>query len=159
MGFIYDTMAAFLREHEFTITEIGDSPSFSMTVVGNNGQWACIAYADDEQRMFVFYSASPVEAPEQQRAAIAEFVTRANYNMLVGNFELNVETGDIRYKTSVSLKGIPDEALQSQDVLQKLLEQLIYVNIFVMDQYLPGIHAVVDGTASPKEAIARIESA
>ena len=41
----------------------------------------------------------PIRADENSRLAAAEFLTRANYNMRNGNFELSMEDGEIRFKT------------------------------------------------------------
>ena len=37
--------------------------------------------------------------------AIAEFLTRTNYSMIIGNFELDFADGEIRYKTSIDVQG------------------------------------------------------
>jgi hypothetical protein len=38
-----------------------------------------------------------------------------------------------------------------------LIKQLVYTNVLTMDQYLPGIMAVIEQGVEPKVAIARIE--
>jgi hypothetical protein len=157
MGLIFDTMGAFLREDDWGITQIGDSLGYSMTVQGENGQWACVAQAEEDSRIFLFYSVSPIDIEPAKRAAMAEFTALANFNTLVGNFELGLDTGDLRYKTSLSLKEIPDAALQADGLLTTLIKQLIHINVFMMDQYLPGILAVCNDGMAPKEAIAKIE--
>jgi hypothetical protein len=114
-----------------------------------NGKWTCYAKARVEQQQFVFYSVCPVNAPENKRLAIAEFLTRANSGMIIGNFELDFADGEIRYKTSIDVKG---------DFLSfELIKQLVYANVTMMDEYLPGIISVIDGDVLPKDAIAQIE--
>lgn len=155
MGLIFDTMSAYFAEHGWTTTRIGDSPGLSMAVQGDNGQWACIAQADEERRLFLFYSAAPLDVPAHMRQAMAEFITRANYNTLVGNFELDMEDGDLRYKTSCSVEG-EDASVWANGLLAAQIERLVSINVFMMDQYLPGMTAVFNGEA-PRDAIARIE--
>ncbi len=157
MGVIFETMGAFLREDDWGINQIGESLGYSMTVKGENGQWACVAQAEEDARIFLFYSVSPLDVPAAKRADMAEFTARANFNTLVGNFELGLDTGDLRYKTSLSLKEIPDAALESRGVLTTMIKQLVHINVFMMDQYLPGILAVCNDGVTPKDAIARIE--
>jgi hypothetical protein len=36
---------------------------------------------------------------------VAEFLTRANSGMVIGNFELDFADGEIRYKTSIDVEG------------------------------------------------------
>ena len=43
----------------------------------------------------------PLSADENHRLAVAEFLTRVNFNMRNGNFELNMDDGEIRFKTYV----------------------------------------------------------
>lgn len=43
----------------------------------------------------------PLAADENNRLAVAEYLTRVNFNMRNGNFELNMEDGEIRFKTYV----------------------------------------------------------
>jgi hypothetical protein len=37
------------------------------------------------------------------------------------------------------------------------MKRLVDTNVAMMDQYLPGIKSVIQGDASPEEAIAKIE--
>jgi hypothetical protein len=81
-------------------------------------------------------------------SAIAEFLTRANYGMTIGNFELDYTDGEIRYKTSID---VTNDHLSSA-----LIQTLVYTNVAMMDEYLPGIKAVLAGE-QPEAAIAMIE--
>jgi hypothetical protein len=116
---------------------------------GQNGKWNCYAKAREEDQ-FVFYSICPVNAPENKRTAIAEFITRANYGTIIGNFELDYDDGEIRYKTSIDVEG--------DRVSFALIKRLVYDNVTMMDQYWPGIMSVVYGEVEAGEAIAQIES-
>ncbi|MFP4121955.1 hypothetical protein [Coleofasciculus sp.] len=73
------------------------------------------------------------------------FLSRANYGMIIGNFELNFDDGEIRYKTSTAVKN---HLLDSGTI-----KQLVYTNVKMMDEYLPGIIAVTKGGVSPADAI------
>jgi hypothetical protein len=65
--------------------------------------------------------------------------------MIIGNFELDFADGEIRYKTSIDVKG---------DILSfELIKQLVYANVTMMDEYLPGIMSVIDNDVSPEDAI------
>lgn len=69
--------------------------------------------------------------------------------MIVGNFEMDFEDGEIRYKTSLNFEGS-----QLDDAL---LKQLAYINVVMMNKYLPGIEAVAEGKTAPQDAISLIE--
>ena len=114
---------------------------------GDAGRWVCLAQADDEAQQVVFYSLCPFSMPDDRYGAIAEFILRVNDGLVIGNFELDMDQGDIRYKTSLDTEG---DRLTSE-----LMERLVYANVQTMDTYLPGIIAVLSGDCSPVEAIAQ----
>ncbi|BAY40200.1 hypothetical protein NIES2111_45830 [Nostoc sp. NIES-2111] len=117
---------------------------------GENGKWNCYARARDEQQQFIFYSICPVNAPEDKRLAVAEFITRANCGITLGNFELDFSDGEISYKTSIDVEG--------DRLTTALIQRLVYANVMMMDEYLPGIMSVIYGNVSAEEAVAQIET-
>jgi hypothetical protein len=149
MGRIFEAMAKFFKEDDWPFSQIEGKPILRMGFAGENGNWMCYAQAREEQEQFVFYSVCPVNTPEDKLPAIAEFVTRANYGLVIGNFELDLEDGEIRYKTSIDVEG--------DSLSAALIKNLVYTNIRMMDKYLPGIMSTIYGGVSPKEAIAQVE--
>ncbi len=116
---------------------------------GENGQWFCYITLNPEQQTLCFYSNSPASAQSEQCPAIAEFIARANYGMILGNFELDYSDGEIRYKTSIDVEG--------DRLTAALLQNLVYTNVMTMDQYLPGILAILEQNATPAQAIQLVE--
>lgn len=149
MGEILDTAASFFEEDGWPFTQVEGQSVLRVGFQGQNGQWTCFAQAREEQTQFIFYSVCPVNAPEDKRLDLAEFLTWANYGLFVGNFEMDLSDGEIRYKTSIDVEG--------DRLSQALVQQLVYTNVFMMDRYLPGIMRVLYGGASPAEAIAEVE--
>jgi hypothetical protein len=146
---ILETVIDFFTEDDWTFTKLQGQSTLQVACQGENGRWNCYAQAREDQEQFVFYSIYPKATPEDKRLAMAEFLTRANYGLIIGNFEMDFDDGEIRYKTSIDVEG---------DLLTTdLIKQLVYANIMMMDHYLPGIQAVIDGTMSPKQAIQAIE--
>ena len=116
---------------------------------GDNAQFACFAQAREEQQQFVFYSICPVAVPEHKRPEIAEFITRANFDMVIGNFELDYEDGEVRFKTSIDVEGA--------ELLTTLIKPILYANVLMMDQYLPGMMGVIYADKTPADAVAQVE--
>ncbi len=117
--------------------------------VGKNGEIPLFVKARQDAQQVIVYSRTPFNTPEEKRPAMAELITRANYGMLLGNFEMDYSDGEVRFKTSIDVEGAE---LQPQ-----LLRHLVYPNVLMMDRYLPAIVSVVYGGAAPAEAIARVE--
>ncbi len=149
MGKLLDTIARFFQEDDWPYQQLEGRTVLRTGFAGQNGQWRCYAQALEDRYQFVFYSVLPVKAPAEKRQAIAEFLTRANYGMLIGNFEMDFSDGEIRYKTSIDVEG--------DELTAPLLKQLLYANVLTMDRYWPGIMEVLYGDTSPADAIAAIE--
>ncbi|MFB2877367.1 YbjN domain-containing protein [Floridanema aerugineum] len=147
---IFEEIVNFFTKDDWAFFKIKGEPTLRLAFQGKNGKWTCYAKAREQQQQFVFYSICPDNAPENKRLAVAEFLTRANSGMIIGNFEMDFEYGEIRYKTSIDVEG---------DRLSfALIKRLVYANVTMMDEYLPGIMSIIYGEAEAGEAIAKIET-
>ncbi len=142
---------AFLRADDWPheATETG----FTFGFAGEHGQWGCFAWVREEQGQVVFYSYPPVEVGPETMAAVMEFITRANFGLAVGGFELHLESGTLQFRTSIDVED-SEKSLTAQ-----VLEHLLYHNVLTMDKYLPGLRAVIEQTATPEAAIIAVEGA
>lgn len=159
MAFIYDQMMEFFQQDEWRVSPIEDTTIVTTTVSGQNGSWPCVGQVDEDFGVFIFYSAYPETIPTEKLEDMATFITYANYEMLVGNFELSFDDGELRYKTSLNLREIPEAALTFDNLLVKLIDRQVYTNVQTMDRYFPGIEAILNEDVSPEQAIQLIEDA
>jgi len=150
MSEIFEAVINFFKENNWLFFQMEQEPALQMSFQGENGQWMCFVKVREEQEQLIFYSISPVKVPENKRLVMAEFLSRANFGLSIGNFELNFADGQIRYKTSIAAKG--------NGVNSALIGQLIFANLLTMDEYLPGIMSIIYTELSAVEAIAQIES-
>jgi hypothetical protein len=149
MGLMFDTMIAFFADDDWPYDQLEEMPAIRTGFSGENGKWMCFAHVREELEQFVFYSVLPVNAPPPRRAAVAEFITRANSGMIIGNFEMDYNDGEVRYKTSVDVEG--------SELTLPLVRQLVYANVSTVDHYLPGLMSMLYTDITPAEAIAKIE--
>ncbi len=146
---IFEAIVNFFTADDWAYAKIKGESVLRLAFEGKNGKCKCYAKAREKQQQFVFYSISPITAPKTKRKTLAEFLTRANAGMIIGNFELDFNSGEICYKTSIEV---------SEDVLSfALIKSLVYPNVKMMDKYLPGIKSLLSEKISPEEAISRIE--
>jgi hypothetical protein len=160
MGAIFDAMEAFFKKDEWPATRLENQAAMSMNFQGQNGRWSCYARVEEEKQIVLFYSYCPVKAPEEKRPILADFLTRANYGLYIGNFEMDYNDGEIRFKTSIDVEGnksVGEEGKEPAELSFALMKRVVYDNVGVMDKYLPGVMAVIYGGASPTEAIAKVE--
>ncbi|WP_414553023.1 YbjN domain-containing protein [Anabaena sp. CCY 0017] len=146
---IFDVLVNFFKKDNWSFEQIKSESALQMVCQGKNGKWNCYAQSKEAQHQFIFYSVCPITAPQSQRLAISEFIARANYGLIIGNFELDFRDGEIRYKTSIDFE---DDKLSFT-----CIKNLVETNINMMDKYLPGIISVITGDVLAEFAIDKIE--
>jgi hypothetical protein len=144
------SVVQFFKEDGWNFAQEADAPVLRVRFRGHSGQWGCFAQTREEQQQVAFYSVYPSQVPPDKRAALAETLTWINYDLVVGNFELSMREGHLRYKTSIDVEG--------DRLTPALVKQMVYDNVLTMDRYLPAIEAVLSGEATPEAAVARVES-
>ncbi|HZW04896.1 MAG TPA: YbjN domain-containing protein [Anaerolineaceae bacterium] len=146
---MFDTVRQFFDDDEWYFMQMDSRPVLQMSHTGQSGRWPCYAQVDEGDFMFFFYSVCPVTVPESQRSAMAEYLTRANYGLKVGNFEMDFSDGEVRFKTSLDV--------ENGELPLPLVSNLVYANVWTMDRYLPGIFEVIYGHKTPEQAILTVE--
>ena len=101
-----------------------------MSFEGQSGSWTCYARIEEVLDQFVFYSVCQAISPASRRTDVAEFLTRANFDLLVGNFELNFADGEIRFKTSIDVAG--------DRLTTALIGNLVFSNLAMMGRVSSG---------------------
>ena len=91
-------------------------------------------------------SVFPLHAEEKARPAIAEFLTRANYEINLGCFDMDFEDGEIRYK----MAQFCGATVPTYEQIQKIF----YVAITTINHYGNGIAKTLLSLGTPKGNLA-----
>lgn len=126
-----------------------EEPLVHFRHAGRHGVWQVVLHCRDDVDQLVVLSFAPGTVAEDRRGPMAEFLTRANCTMPVGNFEMSFDSGEVRFRTSVDVE---DTMLDPA-----MLDTLVTVNLAAMDHYLPGIEAMHGNGAVAAEEIARVD--
>ncbi len=145
---ILERVKAYFQAVGWPFTPVLDS-AIVATFEGKNGAYNCFAQAREREHQLIFYAVSPLVTPPERIGEMMEFLTRANRGLFLGNFELDLEDGEIRFKTSV---GVENDVLTPA-----LIAQVVYPNLATMDPYQAGITAIIQHGASAAEAIELVE--
>ena len=137
-----------LTEDGFTPEEVGDNAL--MFGLADDLYDGAIAHIVEEEERFIFYIEFAGRTPKTRRTEVAEFVTRANWGILIGNFELDFEDGSVRYKSSV---GYTNSRLT-----KALVRNAIGAARDACEAFGPALHSVMDGTKSVAAALKETES-
>ncbi|MFQ3648414.1 MAG: YbjN domain-containing protein [Anaerolineae bacterium] len=146
---IFNALVEFFEEDEWDFQWMEGASVLSMGFSGKNGKWQCFAQAREAQQQFVFYSVLPINVPPEKRQKVAELITRINYGMVIGNFEMDFDDGEVRYKTSVDVEGA--------ELTPPMIRQMVYANIIITDRYLSAVMRTIYSDITPLEAIAEAD--
>ena len=127
-------------ENGWPFSEVRGAQVLVSDLAGPLGTWKFYAQVVDEQDLILLYSVCPLRVPPERRPEVSQFLTGANYGLAAGNFELDFEDGEIRYKTALHIQG---DGLDGS-----IVKRLVRSNGMAMETYLPGIGAVITGTAA-----------
>jgi hypothetical protein len=145
----FATLGEFLRDDGWHPQQLDRRPIYRVYFAGEHGDVRCYAQIRVDLEQFLFYVIAPVKSPEPMLPAVVEFLTRANYGLRIGCFEVDYTDGEVRYKSSLDF--------EHETLTPGLIRNAIYPAVHTMDFYLPGLLAVMYGNKTPKEAIAEIE--
>ncbi len=146
----FEVLLNFFQENNWSFLQHETEPLLRMGYQGENGEWNCVARTKENPSQLVFYSLCPIKVPPKKRQEIAEFLTKVNYGLIAGNFEMDFQDGELRYKT-YAING-KNNLLNSE-----LIGQLIFVNVMTMDKYLPALMSVLYANVPIDQAIQQIE--
>jgi hypothetical protein len=127
-------------ENDWPYSEVLGLPVLVSDLAGPLGVWKFYAQVVDAQKVILLFSVCPLRVPRERRSEASLFLTHANHGLVAGNFELDFDDGEIRYKT----------VLQSHDggIDRATLRSAVRANGLAMETYLPGIGAVITGTSA-----------
>jgi hypothetical protein len=123
-------------ENGWPFSEVRGASVLVSDLSGPLGSWKFYAQVVEEQELILLYSICPVRAPEERRSDVANFLTRVNYGLSAGTFELDFDDGEVRCKTVLQLEPELDPAK---------LKRSVRANGLAMETYLPALESVVAG--------------
>jgi hypothetical protein len=98
----------------------------------------------------IVYVLCPVRVPEgNKRLQVAEFLTRANYGLMIGNFEMDFRDGEVRYKGALEYAD--------GDLTTMMIENLIGKCAYTMAHYFNGLMKIIYADMDPATAIREVE--
>ena len=138
-----------LDEMSLPATHVPNLPVINLPIDSENGKLNMFIHShEDAHRIFVYTRPQDLLIPINRIPALAEFLSRANYGLPLGNFEIDMNDGEINFKNSLD---VTDGQLTI-----KMVQTLIVFSLECLNRYLPGIREVVNG-AEPKITIETID--
>ncbi len=148
---LLDQFAAFFDEEGWRYNRVQDEGYLRMGFAGRAGRWQCFAQVREAAGQLLFYSVMVDHTPTDRLYPMAELVTRINYGLPIGNFELDFEDGEIRFKTQLDVDGAADH------LVQPMLRNLVVANVLTVDRYFEVLQRAMHSDEDPAQLIAMVE--
>ena len=97
--------------------------------------------------LYVYY---PVTVPEKKRMQVCEAITRINYNMLYGWYEMDMRDGELRFRSFIPLDTAP--------FFPEQLKTIFYAGVSNADRYFPALMSIIHGGKTVEQAISTMEA-
>lgn len=144
MSKLFNQLVAFYKSINWPMEQIPDNTILSITYAGKNGQWVFVASTDEPNGIVVMFARAPMSCPPEKYTVMSEFLERANFGMTHGAWVMDRRDGEIRYRLGVDMNGLGL-------TFDYLRDMTLYTNMTI-DQYLPGLHAIIENGVSAQEA-------
>lgn len=127
----------FAKKQGVTTKDLGAVVQVAAT--GKVGKWISNIQPIEEERLMVFNSVLGLKVSEEKRAATALLLTKLNYSVKVGAFQINPENGEIAFRTTHYILEENDETAE------ELVGRLTMMNFSVIDTYYEEIQNMIEG--------------
>jgi len=75
----------------------------------------------EKNKLLAIYGILPFLIPESHQNAALLLITQINYDMLIGNLEMDVNDGEIRYKNAIDVEAVGID----NDIIEHLLQSVV----------------------------------
>ncbi len=127
------------------------APEAMVDLLGSAAVYTCRYFASEELRTLVCTTRCPILIPETGRARAMQFITRVNFGMFYGSFEMDLEDGVLLFRTNCAVR---DGALATE-----MVKHMASAGAWSFDRYLPRLLEVVFGKRRVRDAVNDADSA
>ncbi len=149
MNAAYEKLCEHLTSQNIGFWSHSEDMSICADFRGEVGTYRLYARVEADDNLFQVFGYSPVRVPAGARPAVTETVSRANFGLKIGKFELDLDEGNLRYQAAQIL---PEGELDEQTI-----QRLIGTTIAMLNVYLPAVLSVIYGNELPIDAIRHVE--
>ena len=128
----------------------GNNQIISLNLTGNNTSFRTFLDVKESEERLIVYIDSPIKISDNKRSKVAEFLMRVNYNLVIGNFEIDFRDGEVRYRASVDVEG--------SHISKEMVKTLVFVSAATADRFFPGMMAVMYANKDPLQAYEEIKA-
>ena len=97
------------------------------------------------ERYILMYAILPFQCPEDRRQALAEYLNRVNYDLVFGNYEMDMSSGEIRLRLNYMTDGFLCD-------VEWAYQTILAIPTMLLKRYVAWLASVITGRLTPEEA-------
>ncbi len=145
----FELLGTILRSTRWSFEAQKRTQNYRMAIDTEDGQEEIFASILRYTDTFTVICVMPFVAGVQRRAAAADLVARVNWGLRMGCFEIQMESGAIRYRHCLDFRGTA--------LSRELVNNMVRGCLQTIGQYFPAFRSFVKDGLSPEEALAVAE--
>ena len=146
---LFDRIQQRLKQKEIKYTAREGIISLNMEIDNVVGKLSF--FIDVRENDYITYAVMGNKAAPENITAIAEYLHRANYGLVYGNFEIDHEDGEIRYK-------LVTDCEDASNISNRLIDRCIVVPCMMFEIYGNGMIKLMLGVGEPEKLIDEAEA-
>jgi hypothetical protein len=146
----FQALIDYIESKNFNHTPYPEEKRVTLSMSGKNANFrftARITNEDDYLQVTANYPFSVRE--EKLRSSTAELITRANYCMPLGKFEMDMADGEVRFHLT--------HVIGELGLTSEMIERHFMTAYFTMDRYFPAFMQHIHAGYTPEDAVFHAE--
>jgi hypothetical protein len=148
---LLDAAVEFFEASDWVAERHPEDQMLRATFEGQNGPFTCYAIGYDDQDRLGFYAVLPGEVADGHRNEVALLLSMLNYGLVIGNFEIDHGSGEVRFRAGIDVEG--------GVLTATMVKSMASMACLSLDFYRAAIEAVASGAISPADAYVALEDA
>ena len=137
-------------QHGIKLSAEGNRSFFCNAALSGHATFLRHITLDENHRYLQIKTFLPIKVPKNKRQKVAELIMRVNVNQLIGNFDWDMGTDEICYKTST--------VVGRGSLHHDIVNHLFLSNWLAADKYLPAFFDVIFKNFAPTTALVIVDS-
>lgn len=142
---LFDRVAEYLDANDWRYTATREKGYFSMDCRIAEASVRLVLSVTEREGLnrIMAFAVYPIFVPDNRRAPVLKFMNELNYDLVFGNFEMDPEDGQIRFRTS---------AESDSDIRDFMIERVLNGNLTAANRYFAVLMGTVFGSAESEGA-------
>lgn len=128
---MFERFKEYLKAVELTYSIVENETIITFRYT-SKGNYQCIVDIDEHDQIILVYTILGSIIVSDKRNRISQLLTKINYGLRIGNFEMDYDDGQIRYKTSIDYDGV-------KEFDDSFIANLILISLTTTDKYFQAI--------------------